>query len=129
MSSRAGAWPGALGVVLALAIGCDSDRRPSPRPAPPARGQPFVIGNRTPHAIAELRVAPVAERSWEPNLLGAPLLPGAEAVTAHLPCAHYDVLVVRSDGTHCVLPNTALCFAGEPWRIHDVTLEACLWRR
>jgi hypothetical protein len=41
---------------------------------------------------------------------------------------HYDILLVRGDDTRCVLANTPLCFAGEPWHIHDVTLESCLWR-
>jgi hypothetical protein len=121
--------------LIALAIGCDgpADRAPAPparpasaAPAPPA---PFVIGNRTPSAIAELHVAAVAERSWEPNLLRRPLAPGADAVAARLPCAHYDLLVVRGDGARCVLPNTSLCFAAEPWAIQDVTLESCVWQR
>ena len=89
----------------------------------------FVIGNRSSHTLAELRVAAVADRGWVPNLLASPLRPGADVIAARIPCAHYDVAVTRDDGAHCVLPNTALCFAGEPWRIHDVTLETCLWQQ
>ena len=110
-----------------LGPGAPSVSPPSPPAAPPAA--PLVIGNRTPHAIAEVHVAAVAERSWEPNLLASALPPGADAVADRPACAHYDVLVVKGDGMRCVLANTALCFADEPWRIHDVTLDTCRWQR
>jgi hypothetical protein len=118
--------------ALALAAGapgCVDDEPPAPprtsmQPAPPA----FAIENRAHHTIVELRLAALADRTWEPSLLPAPLPPGARAIAARLPCSHYDVLIVKDDGARCVLTNTALCFDGEPWTIYDVTLEGCVWQ-
>ena len=89
-------------------------------------GKPRSRANR--FTIAELRIAALAEQTWEPLLLEAPLLPGARAVAEPLPCGRYDLLIVREDGARCVLANTALCFQGESWELHDVTFESCRWQ-
>lgn len=86
------------------------------------------IINRSSRGLAEIRLAPVAEQTWEPSVI-APLPAGAEQAIVPIACARYQVMFVDDDDRRCVLPMTQLCYGDEPWLIDDVTLGVCRWQR
>ena len=74
--------------------------------------------------LVELRVAPVDQVSWGPNLLPSELFPGDE-LTIDVSCDTYDVLVTDEAGRMCTLNNLDLCFSDNVWIIDDQTLATC----
>lgn len=87
---------------------------------------PIAIQNRSTHVLTAIELAAVAEQSYEPSLLVAPLRPGGLGY-ARIACGRHDVRLADDRGRQCVLANQPLCFEREPWVIDDVTLETCRW--
>ena len=75
-------------------------------------------------ALIELRVAPVDQVDWGPNLLPSELLPG-DTVQVDLACDTYDVLVTDEAGRMCTLGNLDMCFSDNVWVVDDQTLANC----
>jgi hypothetical protein len=107
----------ALAFVLAAAAGgCVVDSGSS--------NATITVRNDSSHILTEVRVAPVNQVSWGPNLLPDVLNPG-EDLTVSVRCDTYDVLVTDDRDRMCVLGDLDLCFSDNVWSIDNATLHSC----
>jgi hypothetical protein len=84
----------------------------------------ITIDNGSTHPIYDLRVAPINQVSWGPNLLSRDLLPN-DRLVIDVSCGSYDVLVVDDRARSCTLGNLNLCNADQVWTLDDYTLRNC----
>jgi len=91
---------------------------------PIARDSSITIDNASSHVLTEVRVAPVDQVDWGPNLLPDVLYPD-ESLTIDVACDTYDVLVSDDRGRSCVLGDLDLCFSDNIWTIDNATLRNC----
>jgi hypothetical protein len=84
----------------------------------------ITVRNDSTHTLTEVRVAPVDQVDWGPNLLPDVLFPG-ENLTISVACDTYDVLVTDDQDRMCVLGNLDLCFSDNVWDIDNQTLRNC----
>ncbi len=84
----------------------------------------ITVDNGSTHVLTEVRVAPIDQVSWGPNLLPGPLFP-SDSLTVSVVCDNYDVLVVDDKGRQCVLGDLDLCFSDSVWTIDNATLHDC----
>jgi hypothetical protein len=84
----------------------------------------ITVDNASSHVLTEIRVAPVDQVDWGPNLLRDVLYPD-EQLTISVACDNYDVLVSDDRGRQCVLGDLDLCFSDSLWTIDDATLHSC----
>jgi hypothetical protein len=82
------------------------------------------VENDSSFTLTEVRVAPVDQVDWGPNLLPDVLFPG-ESLTIDLDCDTYDVLVSDNAGRSCELDSLDLCFSDDIWHVDDATLANC----
>lgn len=87
-------------------------------------GGSITIDNASSHVLTEVRVAPVDQVSWGPNLLPDVLYTN-ERLTVSVSCNTYDVLVTDDRARDCVLGNFDLCFTDQVWVIDNTTLRNC----
>jgi hypothetical protein len=87
---------------------------------------PLFVHNQSTRTLVEIRLASVAERAWESNLLPVAIVPGGRLAIPAIPCGRYDLQFVDGGARSCVMPNVQLCVTGD-WLIDDVTLEHCTW--
>lgn len=85
----------------------------------------LLVVNDSSYVLTEVRIAPVGDRSWGPNLLPDVLFPGEELLIVDIECDTYDVLVTDETGVDCVLGNVDLCFNDDTWVVTDFTLDVC----
>jgi len=79
------------------------------------------VENRSDFAIVELRVTPVGNGSWGPNLLGGDALFPGESVVLGVSCNTYDALLVDDSGVDCQVNGIDLCLNNADWIIHNNT--------
>jgi hypothetical protein len=84
----------------------------------------ITIENASSHVLYEVRVAPINQVSWGPNLLPDRLFTN-ERLTISVACNTYDVMVVDDLDRPCTLGNLDLCFADKLWVIDNATLRNC----
>jgi hypothetical protein len=84
----------------------------------------ITVDNASSHVLTEIRVAPVDQVDWGPNLLGDVLYPN-EQLTISVACDNYDVLVTDDRDRQCVLGDLDLCFSDQIWTIDNATLHSC----
>ena len=106
--------------ALATATGCAVQATSGP----PSSDGTITVDNASTHTLTEVRVAPVDQVSWGPNLLPDVLFPN-ERITVSVACSTYDVLVSDDRGNSCVLGNLDLCFSDSTWAIDNATLRNC----
>lgn len=83
-----------------------------------------TVRNDSTHVLTEVRVAPIDQVDWGPNLLSDVLYPG-EDLTVAVTCDTYDVLVTDDRDRMCVLGDLDLCFSDNVWDIDNQTLRDC----
>jgi hypothetical protein len=84
----------------------------------------ITIDNASTHVLTEVRVAPVGQVDWGPNLLPDVLYPD-EQLTVSVACDTYDVLVSDDRGRDCELDSLDLCFSDSIWTVDNSTLRNC----
>ena len=84
----------------------------------------ITVRNDSSHVLTEVRVAPIDQVDWGPNLLPDVLYPG-EDLTVSVACDTYDVLVTDDRDRMCVLGDLDLCFSDNVWVIDNATLRSC----
>jgi hypothetical protein len=81
----------------------------------------LLVDNQSDFAIVEIRVTPVGDPSWGPNLLGGDVLLPGESLLLDVECDTYDALLVDEDGVDCELENVNLCLNDADWIIRNNT--------
>jgi hypothetical protein len=102
-----------LFVVLgsaAVAAGCSNSADAS-----------LTVKNHSDFAIVELRVTPVGNPSWGPNLLAGDTLEPGESLVLAAECNTYDALLVDESGVDCQVNDVDLCLNDATWVINNDT--------
>ena len=85
----------------------------------------ITIANDSDFVLVDIRVSPVGNSSWGPNVLRGDVLYPGEELTVVLDCDYYDVLVEDELGDTCVIADIDLCFSDDVWVIRNSTLAFC----
>jgi hypothetical protein len=86
----------------------------------------LTVANESSYVLTEIRIAPIDDPNWGPDLLGGDvLLPGEDLVITNIDCDTYDVLVVDDTDLDCVITDLDLCFDDALWVVDDVDLAIC----
>jgi hypothetical protein len=106
-----------LSLVLLLAGGCYwIDEEPS-----------FTFYNRSSLVITELRMLPMGDARWGPDLVAGTLEPGEALAVPEMECDAFDLRVVIEGGGTCVFDNLWLCDADLNWNFYDWMMADCEW--
>lgn len=117
IAARAARLAGGV-LAAALATGCIVQA-----PATNSDGT-ITIDNASSHVLTVVRIAPVDQIGWGPDLLPDVLYPN-EVITVLLSCDSYDVMVTDDRQRDCVVGNLDLCFSDRRWIIDNTTLRNC----
>lgn len=97
---------------VAVATGCIDDSGPDAS---------LRVINRSDYWITEIRVTPIDEVDWGPNLLDGDGLAPGESLVVRVHCDFYDALLVDEDGVECRVYDLDLCLNDATWVIRNET--------